>query len=116
VVLGEVGWSTFDRDDEAQAVFLERLATVSEATSFRDPRYRGWLWFKDTDRDDRAWPSWDVGELPGGGVVLGCNDSTLATWVCMLDVFDRMEAAWGTFTHTREPKPGWGAFIDALDR
>lgn len=116
VVLGEVGWSTFDRDDEAQAAFLERLAWVSEATAFRDPRYRGWLWFKDTDRDARAWPEWDVGELPGGGIVLPCNDSELATWVCMIEVFDRMEAAWGLLTSVREPKPAWERFVEALAR
>ncbi|HRE90004.1 MAG TPA: hypothetical protein PK095_12800, partial [Myxococcota bacterium] len=108
---GEVGWSTFDLDDEAQARFVERLALVSEATTLRDPRYRGWLWFKDTDREARRWPSWSSAELPGGGVVLACDDGELAAWLCMVDVFARMEAAWGLFDHARLEKPGWARFI-----
>lgn len=116
VLLGEVGWSTFDLDDEAQARFVERLAIVSEATSFRDPRYRGWLWFKDTDRELRRWPSWSTAELPGGGLVLGCNEGELAAWLCMIDVFARMEAAWGLFDHARSEKPGWWRFVEAVER
>ena len=114
VFLGEVGWSTFDLDDEAQARFVERLALVSEATTFRDPRYRGWLWFKDTDREARRWPSWSSAELPGGGVVLACDDGELAAWLCMVEVFARMEAAWGLFDHGRLEKPGWARFIEAV--
>lgn len=116
VLLGEVGWSTFDLDDEAQARFVERLATVSEATTFRDPRYRGWLWFKDTDREVRRWPSWSTAELPGGGLVLGCDEGELAAWLCMVDVFARMEAAWGLFDHARREKPGWARFVEAVER
>lgn len=116
VLLGEVGWSTFDLDDEAQARFLERLAVVSEATTFGDPRYRGWLWFKDTDREVRRWPSWSSAELPGGGVVLRCDEGELAAWLCMVDVFARMEAAWGLFDHARAAKPGWARFIEAVER
>lgn len=116
VALGEVGWSTFDLDDLAQAAFVERLALVSEATVHRDPRYLGWLWFKDTDREVRRWPRWDVAELPGGGIALGCDDSTLGTWACMIDVFARMEAAWGLFDHGRAEKPAWGRYVEALGR
>ncbi len=117
VALGEVGWSTFDLDDEAQARFLEHLALVSRATAARDDRYLGFLWFKDTDRGARTFPGWTVGELPGGGVTLPCNDSTLATWLCMIDVFDHMEAAWGLFGAGPDAaeKPGWSAFIRAVE-
>jgi len=115
VILGEVGWSTFDLDDEAQAQFLGRLDVVSQATALRDSRYRGWVWFKDIDRSERGWPTWNRALLPGGGIELACNDSSLATWVCMIEVFEHMEAAWGLFDALRGPKPAWPRFLEAVE-
>lgn len=118
VVLGEVGWSTFDRDDEAQAAFLARLLLASRAMAWRDDRFRGFVWFKDVDRGPRLWPDWTEAELPGGGLVLACNDSVLASWLCMVGVFERMEAAWGLFSvdaaGARTPRAAWDALLGGL--
>ncbi|PIE20190.1 MAG: hypothetical protein CSA66_01140 [Proteobacteria bacterium] len=118
--LGEVGWSTFDGDEAAQARFVRRFFERGAAHQAQDPRWIGFLWFKDADRGRFVQPTWVSTWDPFSEQEIACEAWLLSRILCMAEVFTRMEQVWGLLRleedGTYAPKPGWDAFVQGVTR
>lgn len=116
-ILGETGWATIDRDDDAQARFARRLFARAGELAEADPAFGGFIWFKDTDRLPPAYPRWVDGADPITGDVLPCDTWFLSRVACAADVLVQMEGQWGLFWRdgdSMRPKPAWEAWRAAF--
>ncbi|MCC6621918.1 MAG: hypothetical protein IT385_11720 [Deltaproteobacteria bacterium] len=112
VLLGEVGWSTFDGDEAAQAAFAARLVDATAASRAAGSGLSGFIWFKTHDRADFAYPTWTTADNPlGGGDPIGCDVPVLGAIVCAADVLARMEGQWGLARRDGTRKPAWEALV-----
>ena len=107
MLLGEVGWSTFDGDEAAQVAFVERLFDGMAAT----PEIEGFIWFKSNDRATFEFPTWDTAPNPLGGDDVACDAPLLGPILCAADVLAKMEGQWGLRRVDGTAKPAWGAFL-----
>jgi len=112
VILGEVGWSTFDGDEAAQESFVRRLFDAVAA----EPRVGGLIWFKSRDRAAYEYPTWTSAANPLTGDPIACSLAPLGPIVCAADVLATMEGQWGLTRVDDSPKPAWRAFIDRWAR
>lgn len=116
-LLGEVGWSTFDRDEAAQARFVWRLFARAAELAEADPAFGGFLYFKDTDRAEPTYPRWEDGRDPFSGERVACDLWLLSRLVCGTMLLAEMEGQWGLFRRDGEgylEKPAWRAWTDAF--
>lgn len=113
LMLGEVGWSTFDGDEEAQARFARRLLDQSAARS--EDHFGGFIWFRSHDRADFSYPTWTSAPSPLGGEEVACADG-IGPIICAADVLQQMEGQWGLRRRDDSPKPAWRAFFDRWAR
>lgn len=116
VLLGEVGWSTFDGDEAAQATFARRLFDATLARRERDPSFDGFLWFKREDRSAFVYPTWTEAPNPLGGDPVACDTDTLGPIICAADVLAKMEGQWGLARPDGGLKPAWDALVDRWAR
>lgn len=107
VLLGEVGWSTFDGDEDAQAAFARRLFDVAAAARADDPAFAGFLWFKTRDRTSFAYPTWDSAPNPIDGSEVTCDTRLLGPIACTADVLTLMEGQWGLTRADGTRKAAW---------
>lgn len=111
VWLGEVGWSTFDGDELAQARFAARLVDAAAAARATDDTFDGFVWFKTKDRAPAGYPTWTQADNPLGGDPIACDTAVVGPIVCAADVLARMEGHWGLVRVDGGRKPSWEALI-----
>jgi len=112
VLLGEVGWSTFDGDEGAQAAFATRLVDALLAAHGDEPKLSGLIWFKSHDRAAFAYPTWTTATNPlGGDAPIDCEVPVLGAIVCTAEVLARMESQWGLARRDGVRKPAWEALV-----
>jgi len=111
VLLGEVGWSTFDGDEAAQAAFARRLFDAVAGRRADDQRLEGLIWFKSQDGAAFSYPSWTEAPNPLGGEPIACATHGLGPIVCAADVLATMEGQWGLLRLDGSKKPAWEAFV-----
>lgn|GEM_PF-2045033 len=115
-ILGEVGWATFDGDEDAQRRFVARLFEAASARAATDNAFKGFLFFKDSDRAIFAYPAWTA-SMALGDTPIPCDSSPFGPWLCSVDVLSAMEGQWGLFRKTAAgmiAKPAWDAFVQGL--
>ena len=117
VLLGEVGWSTFDGDEAAQATFARRLFDAAAATQSADPAFIGMLWFKSHDRVAMSYPTWISAPNPlDPDTDVACETRLLGPIVCAAALLQQMDGQWGLIRTDGTRKPAWEAFISRWSR
>lgn len=111
VLLGEVGWSTFDGDEAAQARFAQRLFDAAAAAQARDPALVGFVWFKTRDRVPFAYPTWDMAANPLDGAEVACDAHLIGPIACTAAVLALMEGQWGLARADGTRKEAWEALM-----
>lgn len=115
-LLGETGWATLDGDEAAQARFVRRFFARAGELADEDPRFGGFVWFKDSDRLTPSYPRWTEAPDPLTGDVRPCDTWFLSRVACAAEVLLQMEGQWGLFRWDGDvlvPKPAWAAWVEA---